>query len=513
MTRKIKKKRKRSLLRKLHKWPSIVLCLFIILFAASGIVMNHRQLFSSVDVPRKYLPGEFQYSNWNNAAVKSAFEISKDSILLYGNIGIWLTDSTFSGFSDFNAGFDEGIDNRKIFKVHYTNSGHLLAGTLFGLFSYSFEEQHWEPVEIPVHDKRVVDIIQADDSIYVLTRSYLLTAFNSPNDLQFEKKIIPPPVGYNNKESLFKTLWVIHSGEIGGTIGLLFVDLLGLIFIFLSLTGIIYWLFPKWIKRRKKIDRGVTMQVKVNRFSVKWHNKVGVWLVIFLFVSALTGMFLRPPLLITIAYSKVSKIPYSMLDSENPWFDKLRRILYDEESATFLIGTNEGIFLTDNFYLQNPKPLINHPPLSVMGINVFEVVSIGNYLVGSFNGLFLWSPQKDQMINYLDPGTEVHLDRGGPPLSDNMTAGYIRMAGNEYAFDYNRGAEAIGVSKPFPDLPDHIIKDSPMSIWNLALEIHTGRIYKLFLGDFYILFIPLAGLTILLILVSGFNLWYRKKPS
>jgi uncharacterized iron-regulated membrane protein len=63
----------------------------------------------------------------------------------------------------------------------------------------------------------------------------------------------------------------------------------------------------------------------------------------------------------------------------------------------------------------------------------------------------------------------------------------------------------------FPNMPEEIIKASPMSLWNLALEIHTGRIYKLFLGDFYILFIPLSGLTIIFILVTGFILWWRKR--
>ena len=126
-------------LRKYHKWPSIVLSLFVLIFAVSGIVMNHRSLFSSVDIPRNYLLDDYQYKNWNNAAVKSACKISPDSILIYGNIGIWLTDSTFSSFADFNQGFPDGIDNRKIFKLHFTKKGNLYASTIFGLASFDFE--------------------------------------------------------------------------------------------------------------------------------------------------------------------------------------------------------------------------------------------------------------------------------------------------------------------------------------------------------------------------------------
>ncbi|MEZ5197412.1 MAG: hypothetical protein R2764_13765 [Bacteroidales bacterium] len=49
--------------------------LFVLVFAVSGIVLNHRSLFSGFDVPGKYLLNEYQYQNWNNAAVKSSLQI------------------------------------------------------------------------------------------------------------------------------------------------------------------------------------------------------------------------------------------------------------------------------------------------------------------------------------------------------------------------------------------------------------------------------------------------------
>jgi membrane protein implicated in regulation of membrane protease activity len=330
--------------------------------------------------------------------------------------------------------------------------------------------------------------------------------------LNFEKKTFPSPKNYNNKAGLFKTLWVFHSGEIAGFAGKLFVDLLGLIIIFLTLTGLIYWLFPKWIKRRKKKNKARESIKSVNHFSIRWHNKIGVWAMFFLTLSSLSGMFLRPPLLIAIANAKVDKIPFTVLDSPNPWYDKLRRILYDDEKQAFIVGTNEGNYLVQKS-LQSPMELIpGQPPISVMGINVFEHAGNGNILVGSFNGLYLWNPAYRTHFNYLNPQAKVVLDLSGPPLSENMTAGYIFIdKKSEYVFDYNRGVESSANSIPFPKMPEEIIKASPMSLWNLALEIHTGRIYKLFLGDFYILFIPLSGITIILILVTGFILWWRKR--
>jgi len=111
-----------NFLRKYHKWIGIVFTLFIVLFSVSGIILNHRELLSGVDVNRKLLPAQYEYNNWNNAAVKSTLKVSNDSILIYGNIGIWLTDSVQSRFTDFNNGFPKGIDNRKICKLFRISS-------------------------------------------------------------------------------------------------------------------------------------------------------------------------------------------------------------------------------------------------------------------------------------------------------------------------------------------------------------------------------------------------------
>ncbi len=67
----------------------------------------------------------------------------------------------------------------------------------------------------------------------------------------------------------------------------------------------------------------------------------------------------------------------------------------------------------------------------------------------------------------------------------------------------------------FAILPQKIIKDSPVSLWNVALEIHTGRIYQSIIGDFYVLIVPITGIFALFILISGFIVWLkiRKKVN
>ena len=76
-----------KLFRKFHKWPGIVITLFVILFSISGIFMNHRGLISAIDINRSWLPADYSYENWNKGAVKSVFQLSPDSALVYGNPG------------------------------------------------------------------------------------------------------------------------------------------------------------------------------------------------------------------------------------------------------------------------------------------------------------------------------------------------------------------------------------------------------------------------------------------
>ena len=129
----MKKAKLIRLFKKFHKWPGIVISFFAIIYALSGIVLNHRETFSSFDIPRKLMPPGYQYKNWNLAAVRGSLEIGKDSILIYGNIGIWLTNNQFDQFEDFNHGFPKGIDKRKIYSLKPMGS-QVVAATHFGLY-------------------------------------------------------------------------------------------------------------------------------------------------------------------------------------------------------------------------------------------------------------------------------------------------------------------------------------------------------------------------------------------
>mgnify|MGYP000848184165 CR=1 FL=1 len=59
---------------------------------------------------------------------------------------------------------------------------------------------------------------------------------------EFAVMQLPPPENYANKTGLFKTLWVIHSGEIYGLTGKLIIDFAGLVFAFLTISGLIVFI-------------------------------------------------------------------------------------------------------------------------------------------------------------------------------------------------------------------------------------------------------------------------------
>lgn len=503
------------LFRKLHRWPGLVISFVLLYYGVTGIIMNHRGLFSGADISRSIMPENYRYRNWNNAALKGNLIISRDSILVYGNIGIWLTDSSFSRYVSMNNGFPGGIDNRKTFDVHEDASGNLYAATFSGLYGFDRTQAEWKKFELDADNERFTGIESIGDTLYAINRSSLFRGKAEGINTYFLSSNIPAPEGYTGKVTLFATIWQIHSGEIFGLPGQFFIDILGIITIFLSITGIIYFFFPDWMKRRIRRNKPVEKISGVNRWSLKWHNKIGAWTFFLLILLFFTGMFLRPPLLIAIANAEVNPIKFSNLDQPNPWYDKLRDIRYDPVRNILLLSTSDGMYFTNPGNLK-PKPFAFQPPVSVMGINTLQPYENGAFLIGSFSGLFLWHPDSPRIYNFVT-GQQYTEQPSGRPIGDYKVTGTINSPdGSLMLIDYDQGIIPLTANKGLPPVPSEIIETSGMSLWSLCLEIHTGRIFQNLIGDFYILIVPLAGLTGIMVVLSGYLLWrskYRKKDK
>lgn len=520
------KHRRHRRLRWVHKWGGLFFTLFLIIFALSGIVLNHRVALSEVDVPRSVLPPEYRMEHWNLGAVKGTLRVSSDSILLYGENGLWLTDSSRACFSRFERGMRSGADNRLVANVVRTHSGQLFAVTTFDAYQWNHSTQSWQRLtERFAPSDRMTDAAVKGDTLVLQSRSELFLA-TAPY-AHFERIHLKAPTNAPLGRFTFRTLWMLHSGELFGAWAQYFVDFLGVILIVLCLTGVVLAFFPKLLKRqRKRQPEGKSVLRRVFKFSLQLHNKLGVYLLAFLLLLTVTGMFLRPPLLVAIARLRHQPLALTHEHNPNPWWDNLRMIRYDRHHHRWLLQTPFGFFTTSNLH-SAPTKLYHEPPVGFMGTNVLQQEDADHWIAGSFSGLYRWNARTGESWNLYTGQRYVAPKHQGIPDFTYSVSGYSKdLSARPVVFDYNRGAEyALGGAQKaatdddrqefvcyeradFSVMPEQV-QDGRLSLWRVALETHTGRIYT-FLPNIVIqLFIFLSGTFLLTVLISGFIIWRK----
>ncbi len=540
--------------KKYHRWFGLVLSVFMLVFCVSGIILNHREAFSGCEVSRKWLPASYRIKNFNNGVVKgtvvkksAAHSLSSencDSVLVYGCAGVFLTDSRLSTWQDFNAGLPESIDERNVRHVVKAKDGSLWCAALRDVYRYDENSHRWKKVELPGNEERIMDVALAKDSMTVvaLTRSRVFTIVpfvqygeigkigkSSSETYRVESKIIPAPKKYEPKTTLIKLVWHLHSGEFFGLPGKLVVDAIALVLIVLSITGILLFILPYGIRRAKKLAAKARMKRLGKQFAwnMKWHNKIGYVTIVLTLWIAITGMCLRPPLMVPLV---LGKLPQAVGEDGNVWQDKLRAIRWDAVQGDWLVSTSEGFLRVDEDFSQAPKMLPDDecPKLSPMGVTVWESDGKGGWIVGSFRGIYRWNPVNHSLNQILDyftgkPSEETSMI----PISDNLVCGYSEdfLGGKPLVFDFAKGVEdakgqAVALCNDEPkksrneeSMSDLICETAPMSLWNVALELHVGRCYSPFLGPLSDLFVFLSGLLITLVLLSGYIISHRRRKK
>ena len=562
--------------KKYHRWFGLVLSVFMLVFCVSGIILNHREAFSGCEVSRKWLPASYHIKNFNNGVVKGtvvknsgSLAISEgfsDSILVYGCAGVFLTDYQLSTWQDFNAGLPKSIDERNVRHLVQARDGSLWCAALRDVYRYDENAQQWKKVELPGNEERIMDVALGKNSIQVvaLTRSRMfeitpiasnIDVSESPSSLAssakggvsekspdiFEKKsggfsekvgtflgkyrveakIIPAPKNYEPKTTLFKLVWHLHSGEFFGLPGKLVVDAIALVLIVLSITGILLFILPYGIRRAKKLAAKARMKRLGKQFAwnMKWHNKIGYVTIVLTLWIAITGMCLRPPLMVPLV---LSKLPQAVGEDGNVWQDKLRAIRWDAVQGDWLVSTSEGFLRVDEDFSQAPKMLPDDecPKLSPMGVTVWESDGKGGWIVGSFRGIYRWNPvnHKSQILDYFT--NEPCVETSMIPISVNLICGYSEdlFDREPMVFDFAKGVEdakgqVINILDEKDAMSDLICETAPMSLWNVALELHVGRCYSPFLGPLSDLFVFLSGLLITLVLLSGYIISHRRRKK
>ena len=463
----------RRTLRWQHKWLGIVLCLLLLCFCLSGIVLNHRRTFADVNIPRNWLPEQFQFHHWNNGLLRGTLPYEDGSVLIYGKGGIFRTDKTGKYVADFNEGLPVGADYRIIQRIVQSADSTLFAAAQYGLYRY--DQQQWQEItfEHPDDDLRIMDMSLRGDSLTVTSRNavYLLL----PPYKEAQQIIINTALGEEPKTSWFRIVWRLHSGEMFGLVGRLVVDAIALVLLFLCFTGIFVWLRPKI------------------RFHHVWHDKIGrLTIVLTLFIS-LTGWMLRPPMLLLIAGKEFASPFYH----DNPWEDKLRALRYDKQQGDWLLYTSDGFYRLADLG-DSPIHIDGQPPVSVMGVNVLEQRGEA-WLVGSFSGMYAWNRPSGQVFDMV-MGIMVQPGVSLPPFGQVAVSGFSDDYGQPLLCTYGEGTDRIPQPKSLSSLP--------MSLWNFALEVHTGRIFT-FLGTIgSFLYIFVIGLLTVWLLTTG---WFIRK--
>ena len=537
------KKKKRFIWKKYHRWFGLVLSVFMLVFCVSGIILNHRQLFAGCEVSRSLMPSAYHIKNFNNGIIKGSIKINhrisktpSDSILTYGYGGVWLTDAEMKTWKDFNKGLPKNVDGRNIRNIVQTKNGEIWCAAMMNV--YRFDGKEWKMFPLADNDERIADITLTKDStsIIAMTRSAVYEisgkktdaangkktdaangkktdAANEKRDAISEKtnvtrKIIGQPEGFIPEVTLFKTVWNLHSGAFFGLAGRLVVDAIAIVLIILSITGIILFILPYRIRRQKRLQARESM-LKLGKqmvFNAKWHNKLGYATIILTLWLAITGMCLRPPLMIPLAMNKTTE----KVKNGNVWHDKLRAIRWDAAEGNWLISTSEGFLRVDEHFCQKPVLLDKKqsPKISPMGVNVFESDGKGGWLIGSFSGMFRWNPEKNLIVDYFTG--KANQGKSMIPISSSLVSGYSKdfFGGKEVVFDYSKGA-SFGKTTSTPEL----LSATPMSLWNVALELHVGRCYSPFLGPLSDLFVFISGLLITLVLLSGYIILHRRKKK
>ncbi len=475
--------------RSFHKWAGVVFALFMVIFCISGIILNHRKAFARCDVSRSWLPDQYAIRNYNNGIIRGTERIDSLSLLAYGSNGVWLTDSGFSSFSDYNRGLPQGTDNRNVKRVVTDSNGRIWCATTYGVYRHDGDK--WTGVCAPSADDRMADIaLDADgDTVVAMTRSgiyrFAVGSGDGPEYIELQ-----PIAGREVRYSLFKTVWQLHSGELFGIAGRIVVDAIAVVIIFLSLSGIVIFVCPSLLRRRRSKRLG-----KMLKWNWRWHDRMGYYPLVLTLLVAVTGMCLRPPLMIPFVMVKTAPLAGSAMDSDNYWHDSLRGIRWDADRDCWLLSTTEGFATVDKYFKHEPALMSRHdcPPISPMGINVMERIGADEWLIGSFSGLYGWNLAAGE-VNAVEPeslvsGHSMHLDAKKPVVFDYVT----------------------GASEQLPQ--SQAIESSPMSLWNFALELHVGRCYTPFLGPLSALFVFIFGLALTLILISGYIVSRRMRKK
>ncbi len=470
----------------LHKYLGLPIAIMMIYMSISGILLNHPSLIKHFDAPAFLLPPDMKVNNWGRGAVLTSAKLG-DTLLVGGKLGV------FKLFGDdvieMNNGLPSSVQTGTIFSLfHDTLTSKIYAGSSSGLFCFDTANNEWIHVE-GVRGK--ISVVSRFDSLLTAVSAdtvYQLTNENWSRTTLTKNGVLKP-----KKHSRIEYLFGLHSGELLGLPGRIFMDGIALIFISLSITGIGLMFFPKWT--RKKIKRQV-------KFHYTHHKKWGVLLIIPMLIIPVTGFFMRPPFMMLFREPAPKQMESPQI-TEIPLHEDIVSIIEQEDSLH--IVTKKHLYITSGF----GEKLIEKAKLPVHPMGAYGAVAENDstLLIGSFSGLLRYS--HGEFYNYYggDKINRTQFRKTGP----YQVSGVMNVGGEIKIIDLRKGVFDLIDSLPLAAMPEVIQKRSTYSLWNFLFELHNGRILKTWLNGFYLIHNIVASIGTILVIISGYIIVIRIK--
>lgn len=496
-----------------HKYIGLLLLLFLVWMSFSGIILNHPELINRISISKDFVPGHYHLVNWSRSSLTTVKYSGENRNRLYaaGNQGVWKSTDGGLTFSNFRGnGFPMAEYDFKTKDLYLDDtSGYfsLLAATSSGLYRMDRNES-WQKIKLGSHDEPVMRLLQRNGEIIAFTESGIYKSIAGER-LSFKPVNARRSIAKGQEKiTLVQYVFDLHGGRFLGLPGKILFDIAGLVIIFLCVASFYTWYYPKMLKRK----RGAREGKKYFRFFWKYHYKLGIWSAAVLLIIAVTGFLMRPPVLALITDGTMEKKYYPGFLPENPWDRKIRNALYDEKNDRFILDCTDGTW-SGRGDLSSPFEKITLPaPVFVMGATVFDTDSSGNFIVGSFSGIFRISNGLDSAFDFITGKPAIAMADSKP--SDMMVTGYFKTPeGDAYVNTYEQGLISLNQDKisTIFQMPPKMSADFKMPLWNYMFEIHNARFFKGIIGPLYILAVPLGSLLFILILLSGIFDWLWKK--
>lgn len=520
-------KRSFAVSRWLHRYLGLLLLVYLVLEGATGILLNHPRWIASWSVPRWMVPPSYRIDDWNRGALRTMVFSATDPSLgfLAGTEGVWKTADGGRTFQPMTSGYPTSRADRRTNHVLLLENGgpaRLLAATRGGLFTCTLDDETWNPVALGPEAEEVRKVLLAGDRLIAVTASHVYAS--AAAKLRFQPVPLTRVAGSEGeaerKLTLTKLAFALHSGEIWGLPGRLLIDAVGLLLVFLSVSAMYMWYFPRakrWFPRKRPgAARWQGAQRRAFQWLWRYHIDIGLWTAAFLVLIAATALFMPPSPLVSLSVR--TAVPPQYWPGplpEDPWHESIGNAAYDP-SADEIVLEAWGALWRGPANLSGPFAKdAAAPPFGGMGTNVMEFTRDGSLVVGSFSGLYECRPGGGPVVD-LKTGQARVPGRGRRSAGGWKVTGYFETpSGERFAVTHDDGiVEIDGAQRNGRfSMPAATALGHRMPLWNFLFEVHNGRIVRDWTGSAYFLIPVLGALGLLALCVSGLYDWMFRKIS